>query len=258
MARALLKPPSPSFCAGITSQSLGKPDLALALEQHDAYRRALESLGLRILMLPPDDHPDSCFVEDMAVVGSDLSGPGGFLLATRCQPRAQEQPPVWQALTEALPDFRQAFIEPPASLDGGDVLRLGRRWFVGLTKRTGRSGFEAFRQLVSAQGDSAEAVDVQGLLHLKTGVSRLDDETVLALPPLAHTFGAMGFRTVEVKSQDWHAANVLAFGSTVLLPAGHPAVVEALERHGFHALEVELSEFKKQDGGASCLCILLP
>lgn len=255
---ALLKTPSSAFRDGITSQSLGAPDLARALQQHEAYRQALKSLGLETLVLPPDSHPDSCFVEDMAVVGAHSEGSGGFLLATRSEPRAHEQPPVMEALRQKLPDYREVAIPAPARLDGGDVLRMGRRWLVGLTARTDQAGFEAFRQVVEAQGDSAEPVAVRGMLHLKTGVSRLDDETVLSLPILSETFRGLGFRTLEVSPEDWHAANVLAFDSKVLLPAGHPRVVETLTRQGFQALEVDLSEFKKQDGGASCLSILLP
>lgn len=248
MPRALLKTPSPRFASGLTSQSSGPPVLELALAQHQAYQSALESLGFKVVLLAPDDLADSCFVEDMAVVA------GPLVIAGRSTVRSAEQAPVLAALIE----FTQRFIEAPGRLEGGDVLRLGQDWFVGVTDRTNRQGIDQFRSLLEPFGHKVTAVEVSGLLHLKTGVSRLDDGTVLALPLLADTFRGLGYEVLLVHPEDWHAANVLTVGRRVLLPAGHPRVVETLARRGFAAVEVELSEFKKQDGGASCLSILLP
>jgi dimethylargininase len=255
--RALVKPPSERFAQGLTAQNLGPPDLALARTQHAAYRDALAQSGFEVMALPEDDFGDSCFVEDMAVVGTAL-GDDGFVLATRSEVRGHEQPPIMTALRLALPRWRFASIKMPGRLDGGDVLRLGRRWFVGQTARTDGDGFRQFQAVVEAQGDTATAVEVGGLLHLKTGVSRLDDQTVLALPSLAQKFRDFGYRTLEVDPEDWHAANVLSLAGRVLIPAGYPRVVRALEAHGYSSFEVDLTEFKKQDGGASCLSILLP
>jgi len=248
MPRALLKTPSPRFAAGLTSQTSGAPLLELALAQHQGYHRALEQLGFEVTLLAADALSDSCFVEDMAVVA------GSLVIASRSPVRSAEQAPVLAALA----DFAQRSIESPGKLEGGDVLRLGRDWYIGETERTNRDGIDQFRALVEPFGDRVSAVEVSGILHLKTGVSRLDDRTVLALPLLADTFRGLGYEVLEVDPQDWHAANVLAVGPQVLLPAGHPRVVETLARRGFVALEVDLSEFKKQDGGASCLSILLP
>ena len=258
MPTALLKPPSSAFASGLTSQVLGAPDADLAMAQHRQYRSALESLGLRTIILDSDELPDSCFVEDMAVVGPEHEGGRGFVLATRPVLRMAEQPPVLQALRQALPGYRQVAVATPALLDGGDVLRLGKRWFVGLSARTDRAGFDEFASLARTRGETVTAIPVTGMLHLKTGVSRLDDETVLALPGLSATFGQLGLEVVEVHPEDWHAANLLAFERNVVLPADHPRVRETLQKRGFRTLEVDLSEFKKQDGGASCLSILLP
>lgn len=251
MARALVKTPSPNFASGLTSQSEGAPDLALALAQHRAYQEALEKIGLEVILLPPDQLPDSCFVEDMAVVAEPL------VLATRSGPRGPEQPPVLEALHQALPEHRRGAIQAPATLEGGDVLRMGRHYLVGLTERTNQAGVEQFRACLEPFGYSVAGVDVSGLLHLKTGVSRLDERTVLALPPLTETFASLGYEVVPVDPRDWHAANAVALGRKVLLPAGYPRVVQALAERGFEALAVDLSEFRKQDGGASCLSIIL-
>lgn len=252
MPSALVKPPSPEFAAGLTSQVLGAPDLARALDQHAAYCRALESLGLELIALAADHHADSCFVEDMAVVAP------GFLLATRSPVRQAEQPAVGQALQTARPEYKVQAIEEPGFLEGGDVLRLAKTFFVGLTERTDRAGFEQFRKAVEPFGYQAMSLDVKGLLHLKTGVSRLDDKTVLVLPSLAETFQGLGYRTVVVDPEDWHAANTVAVERGVIMPAGHSRVASAVRQAGFEPVEVDLTEFKKQDGGASCLSILLP
>jgi dimethylargininase len=143
-------------------------------------------------------------------------------------------------------------------LEGGDILRLGRRWYVGITARTNQAGFEQFRSAVETLGHEAYPVAIRDLLHLKTGVARLDDQTVLALPALTQTFHSWGYRVLSVPAEEWHAANVIAVGRRVLMPAGHPGVSRLLAENGFEALEVDLSEFKKQDGGATCLSILLP
>ena len=255
---ALVKPPSVAFARGLTSQTTAAPDLQLARSQHAAYRAALESLGFRLIVLAEDGHPDSCFVEDMAVVLPPLRGGQGLLLGARSPVRSAEQPPVLEALRTALPDFRQACLEEPAFLDGGDVLRMDDRLFVGLSRRTNREGYEQFRALVEPLGYEAVTLNVDGMLHLKTGVSRLNEQTVLVLPQLADAFFGLGYRTVLVDPRDWHAANIIAVEGRALLPAGHDRVSESLRDAGFEPLEVELSEYRKQDGGATCLSVLLP
>ncbi len=257
LTRALLKVPSSRFAAGLTSQILGIPEHAECLRQHADYCKALESLGFDLIVLPPDDLPDSCFVEDMAVVGAAPNAKG-FLLATRSGVRFGEQSAVMEALRKLLPGYTEVGIQAPGNLDGGDILRVGQRYFVGLSARTNRDGFEQFRKVASEHGFTAEAIEVEGMLHLKTGVSCLDDQTVLALPSLAPLFSKLGFAVLPVDPQDWHAANALAVGRKVLLPSGHPRVCQTLRQHAFLPLEVDLREFKKQDGGASCLSILLP
>ena len=255
--RALVKIPSSLFAQGLTSQKNAPPDLGECLRQHADYRSALEHLGFALTILAPDDLPDSCFVEDMAVVGA-AENSTGFLLATRSEVRLGEQPAVLKALHELLPAFTKVRIQAPGNLDGGDVLQVGRRFFVGLSARTNRHGFEQFQKIVFQHGFTAVAIEVEGMLHLKTGVSRLDEQTVLALPTLAPIFSRLGFRVVPVDPQDAHAANALAVNRKVLLPSGYPRVSQALRNHAFEPVEVDLGEFKKQDGGASCLSILLP
>lgn len=253
MSTALLKRPSPHFASGLTSQRGGWADYALACAQHVAYQAALEELGFETILLGTDELADSCFVEDMAVVVEGCAG--GCVIATRSPLRHGEQAPVLSALRQALPDSRQLRIEAPGTLEGGDVLRIGRHCLVGVSERTNRAGVDQLRNFLEPLGYQVSAVEVKGVLHLKTGVTRLDDRTVLALPQLAASFQP-DYEVVVVDPEDAHAVNVVAVGRKVLLPAGFPRVVQALVDRGFTTLEVDLSEFKKQDGGATCLSLL--
>jgi dimethylargininase len=149
-------------------------------------------------------------------------------------------------------------ITPPGRLEGGDVVRLASGWFVGLGARSNEAGFEQFRKIVQARGMEATALALDDLLHLKSGVSAVDEQTLVALPQFAAAFSRLGYQVVEVHPEDWHAANVVSWGGKILLPARHPRVQERLELLGFETFEVDLSEFKKQDGGASCLSLLVP
>lgn len=258
MPMALVKPPSAAFSQGLTSQTLGAPDYELACEQHQAYRAALEGLGLSLLILDADEHPDSCFVEDMAVLAPDFEDPSrGLLVCTASPVRYREQQAVESALRHALPEYTPVRMEGEARLEGGDVLRLGNQFFVGISERTNETGFRQFQRQVERLGYRCYSVPVKGrVLHLKTGASPLQDNTVLALSTVRSSYEERGCRVIEVSADEWHAANTVCVGRAVVMPAGHPGVVHALRAEGYEPIEVELSEFKKQDGGASCLSIL--
>ena len=222
--------------------------------QHRAYIEAMERAGLKVLVLEADNHPDSCFVEDLALVLDSrivLTRPGHSA-------RAAEQPSVAHALIEALPDFSVRTIEEPGYLDGGDVLRVGDRWFVGLSERTNDHGFHQLAEILSEDNQSCHQIKVPGILHLKTGVTGVSRDTVLALTPLVRTFQDFGFGVLEVSESESHAVNVVAVGPKIIIPLGYPGVRQAIADLGLEPLEVDLSEFKKQDGGATCLSILLP
>ena len=205
-------------------------------------------------VLEPDEHPDSCFVEDLALVLESrvvLTRPGH-------PARAAEQPAVRQALVEALPNFPILEIEAPGCLDGGDVLRVGERWFVGRSHRTNDHGFQQLAEVLAADGQNCYQINVPEVLHLKTGVTGVSQDTVLALAPLVETFREFGFRVVEVSETESHAVNVVAVDKKIILPSGYPGVRGDIVALGLEPLEVDLSEFKKQDGGATCLSLLLP
>jgi len=255
---ALVRPPSTTFAHGLTQSDLGAPNLAKALKQHSAYVAWLRSRGIEVHELPPDDrYPDSTFIEDAALIID------GKVLWTRPGAESRRQEP--EALrTECCLDLPSSgvrleqlgTIEAPGTLDGGDVLFLGDRCMVGLSERTNAEGIRQLGHVLEGLGIGVEAVALPpSCLHLKSGLSDLGDGAVLAIPELAEipTLSAMNVLVVPVGEE--YAANCLRVGDTVLLPARFPLTFDLLTRRGFQVDALDVTEFRKMDGGLSCLSL---
>lgn len=222
----------------------------IARRQHLAYVRALESLGVAVIVLPADPrYPDCCFVEDSVVVAGETA------LITRlgAPSRRGEEAAVAAALQSHL---RLATTAAPATLDGGDCLRLGQRLYVGQSQRTNAAGIHRLREVLTPTGLEIIEVPLDGFLHLKCVCSRLNDDTMLladrSIPPEV-------FRDVQIikaPAEEGYAANCLCRGATVLLPAGFPATRRTLEKAGWRVQELEMSEIRKADGALTCLSVL--
>lgn len=252
-SRALVRPPGETFSAGLTSGALGPPDVALALRQHEAYCRALERAGLRLTRLPPDpDHPDSTFVEDTAVIT-----PRGAILARPGAPsRAGEVERIRPALEAEFGAL--ASLEPPAALDGGDVCQAGDHYLIGVSARTNREGARQLATWLGGLGLGASVVDIRpipGLLHLKTGLSWLGGDRLLVAEPLRRLAALARYELLPVPAGEDYAANSVVVGGSVIVPAGYPGVSAMLRKLGFEILPVAMSEFRKMDGGVSCLSL---
>lgn len=251
--RAIVRPPGATYADGITSADLGAPELPLALEQHRGYCAALEAAGLSLTHLPPEDaYPDSTFVEDTAVLTPALaiiSHPGA-------PSRQGEIHTVRAALTGFYP--RLAAIEPPGTLDGGDICEAGDHVFIGVTARTNPAGAAQLAALLQGEGFTTSLVDVRGstaLLHLKTGMSYLGDRTLVLVDELAERPEFAGYRIIRVPTAAAYAANCIRVNDAVILPAGYPALEEQIAALGLRLLPVPMSEYQKMDGGVSCLSL---
>ena len=221
-------------------------DLERAIEQHAAYGRLLESLGLKVLRLPGDaTYPDCCFVEDMAVVLDEV--------AVIAHPGAPSRRGEVDAVAAAVePHRRLARIPPSARLDGGDVLVLGRRLYVGVSGRTDTAGAEALQRIVGPLGYDVRPVRVTGCLHLKSAVTAIDDETVLANPEWFEASRLEGVEVVPVPSDEPGAANVLRAGGCVIAHAGFPHTIDLLSARGVDVRAIDVSEFLKAEAGVTC------
>ncbi len=250
---AIVRPPAASFADGITASDLGTPDYSLALAQHDGYCRALERLGLSLVRLPPDPgFPDSTFVEDTALVA------GGSAIVTR--PGASSRAGEVEAMKAALgPWFPEVdAITAPGTLDAGDVCEAGKHFFIGRSHRTNAEGAAQLAAWLERQGFSATVVDIRdirGLLHLKTGISWLGGRRLLVSDDIADNEALEGWDLVRVPAGEDYAANCVAVNGAVLVPEGFPKTAAMLSELGIDVVPLEMSEFRKMDGGLSCLSV---
>jgi dimethylargininase len=249
--RALVRPPGDSFVQALSSQVPWPPiDPDLARKQHAEYRAALREAGAQVSELPPDeDHPDACFVQDTAVLVGNLA----FLARFGVESRQGEQ----EAVRAVLQGHKRLIdIEAPACLEGGDVLVIGSRVFVGISARTNRAGFAQVRDLLELEGAAVEPVAVSRGLHLLSECSYLGQGVLLVTEQYAGLPALAGLDLIRVPPGETPAANALALGQQVILPAGFARTAAMIQDHGFEVLPVSLSEFLKADGGPTCLSLL--
>lgn len=226
-------------------------DLARAREQHRQYEEALAQAGAqRIIRLPAEpDLPDSVFVEDTAVVLDEL--------AVIARPGAESRRDETASVAEALSAFRPlAFIESPATLEGGDVMRVDRTLYVGLSARTNQAGVDQLRAIVEPHGYRVSPVEISGCLHLKTACTYLGRRTILAnrrwinIEPLAE------FALFDVHEEELWAANTLTIGDTVLMAEGALRTRARLEERGFKIRTIDNSELRKAEAGLTCSSLI--
>lgn len=251
--RALVRPPASSFADGLTTVDLGAPVLARAVEQHEAYCEALVACGLELLHLPPDDrYPDSTFVEDTAVIAH------GAAIVTR--PGAASRAGEVDAIRSALAGFFSGLdeIQAPGTVDGGDICEAGGHVFIGLSHRTNEDGAAQLARFLERLGLTSSTVDIRGIsgiLHLKSGLSYLGDDRLLVIWNLETHPAFQGFDRVPVPTGEEYAANAIRVNGRVLLPEGYPRVAALLRTAGDTVVTLDMSEFRKMDGGLSCLSL---
>ena len=251
--RALLRRPGLRFAAGLTTSGEGPPDPDLALAQHAAYAEALAALGLTLTILEADEHiPDGVFVEDTAVVAA-----GGAVITNPGAPsRAGETDAIATALADVFPSL--ARIAAPGTVDGGDVCETDDIVLIGLSDRTNLDGARQLAAHLAAVGRPSEVVEalgVAGLLHLKSGISYLGDGRLVVDPRVADLPAFGRFERVLVDPAEAYAANCVRVNDRVLVARGYPRFAERLDRLGYQPLLLDVSEFRKMDGGLSCLSI---
>lgn len=249
----IVKRPCPSVCDGITSApELGKPDYEKALRQHDTYIEALKKCGVNVTVLEADDaYPDSCFVEDVAVVTRKC--------AIVTNPGAETRNGETAAIVPVLEKFYDSEnihrIENPGTLEGGDVMMVGDTFYVGLSARTNEEGVRQFGAILEKYGFKCEAVSLEKVLHLKTGVNYLENNNMLVSGEFVDKPCFAGYNRTEIPENEAYAANCIWVNGTVIVPEGYPAVKAAVEGLGYPVLLVDTSEFRKIDGGLSCLSL---
>ena len=279
-SKAIVRPPSRTFAEGLTTAGLGAPDYHRALEQHAAYGAALEECGLELIRLEADErHPDSCFVEDAAVIAEssadyadsksdDLRPARKQAILTRpgAPSRQEEIVSMRSKLARLFPSLCE--IRSPGTLDGGDVCEAGPHFFIGISERTNEDGARELAEILTPYGYTSSFVDIRtrardarataratSLLHLKSGVAYLRDKTLVITDTLAYREEFHEYDLLRVEPGEEYAANCIEVNGRVLIAAGHPRFAKKLCELGYQTMELEMSEFQKMDGGLSCLSI---
>jgi dimethylargininase len=226
-------------------------DVALAREQHRAYETALMDGGCLVERLDTSaDMPDSVFVEDIAVVFDEL--------AILMRPGAESRRRETSAVAEALAAYRPLHeIQPPGTVDGGDVLLVGRRVFVGRSSRTNEAAVVQMRQLLAPLGYTITDTTVRGCLHLKSAVTALADDRLLVNRDWIDTATFDGFALVDVDPGEPPAANALRLDDRIILSASFPRTAERVAQAGLRTRLVDTTEVEKAEGAVTCCSLIV-
>ncbi|MGH9675831.1 MAG: dimethylarginine dimethylaminohydrolase family protein [Candidatus Acidiferrum sp.] len=251
MLTAITRAVSPSLVNCELSYIPRQPiDLQIAQAQHRAYEQLLEKLGARVISLPAEPAlPDSMFVEDPAIVLDELAVI--FPLGT------ESRRPEAASLAQAISKFRKlAYVALPGALEGGDILCVGLTLFVGLSKRSNAEGIRQLGSILAPHDYEVIAVRVTGCLHLKSAVTSLGRNALLANRSWFDTTPFSSFDWIDVDPTEPHAANALAFGDTVIFPASFPRTRARIEARGFHVAPLDISELQKAESGLTCSSLI--
>lgn len=245
--------PCSTFAQGLSSAALGAPNLDKTLAQYMAYCSALRDNGVEVTLLDADDaFPDSTFVEDTAIVARSRA----IITRPGAQSRAGETAAIRAALAHRFDDI--ASIVSPGTLDGGDVCESDDRVFVGISRRTNREGAEQLAAWLRQAGIDTvfvEIRDLDGILHLKSGMSYLGDGIYVVDEALRSRIPLDGTDVIVPTAGEAYGANCVRVNDVVLLAAGYPELQKAIEERGLRAVTLDMSEYQKMDGGLSCLSI---
>jgi len=225
-------------------------DVPLAERQHHAYEQALRTLGCEVIALPAEpDLPDAVFVEDCAIVLDEA--------AVITRPGATSRRPEIMSIAAALKPYRELItIQPPATIDGGDVLRIGKQIFVGLSSRSDREAVLQMQAALGPRGYTIRGVQVTGCLHLKSAVTLAGPETLLVNPEWVDASLFPGMRVIEIDPAESFGANTLWIGDSAIYPASYPRTRARLEAAGVRVVGVDVSELIKAEGAVTCCSLV--
>ncbi len=246
---AITRLPGENFAEGLTTSNLGKPSYPLIMEQHRVYRQALLGLGLDVMVLPAEPaFPDGYFVEDPCIITPKIA-----ILTYAGAPSRRGEGNTLEPFIEYYRPV--ANIQPPGTIDGGDVLMVENHYFIGLSERTNKEGAAQLSSILQDAGHTCETVPVRAGLHLKSSVNYLGDNTLLVTSALADFPGFNSYKKIILDPDEEYAANTLWVNGTLLMPQGFPRTHTKLKQAGFPIIELDVSEVRKMDGGLTCMSL---
>jgi dimethylargininase len=249
-SNAIVRTPGSSLKMGLSSSLQGRPDHLIALKQHEIYISHLKALGLKVRVLPPDEKfPDSTFIEDAA-----LCTPACAVITS---PGAISRRGETEGMDRILADYFKNVerIKLPGTLEAGDVMMAGKSYFIGLSGRTNLEGADQLILILEKYGYAGIKVPLNDLLHLKSGVSYIENNNILASGELIDSPFFSYFNRIHIDDNEQYSANSLWINGTVLVPEGYPGTMKKIEAAGYKTIAVDVSEFRKVDGGLSCLSL---
>lgn len=248
----IVRVPSQSISNGLTSANEGKPIYSKALAQHENYVSALTKTGVNVTVLEPaDDFPDACFVEDVALCTSKCA------IVTRPGAQSRRQEAALPDMLEALKKFYTniEYINEPGTVEAGDIMMVGDHFYIGLSARTNEAGAKQMIAILEKYGLSGQMVEMKEMLHLKTGLAYLENNNLLVAGEFKTAPEFEKFNKIEIEMDEAYGANCIWINDYVIVPAGYPKVQAKIEALGYKVLVVDTSEFRKIDGGLSCLSL---
>jgi len=226
-------------------------DAEVASRQHQQYQSALASLGCEIVTIPTESGlPDSVFIEDTVIVLDEI--------AVMCMPGAESRRAEVAGVAEVLRRYRTlASINLPGTLDGGDLLRIGKVIYAGLSSRSNKNGIEQLRSIVADYGYSVKSVETTECLHLKSAVSEIAPGTLLISPDWIDKSAFRDYELIDVDNEEPQAANALRVGTGIIFPTSFPRTIEKLVQRNIDVTPVDVSELQKAEGGVTCCSLIL-
>jgi dimethylargininase len=248
-SKAILRRPGKNLHKGITTANLGKPDFKKALRQHEEYCNALLKCGLEIIVLEADEkYPDGCFVEDTAIITEKIA------IITRLGDKSRHGEEV--EISKILSSHRKIIesINLPGNVDGGDVLRVENHFYIGISRRTNKEGSRQLKEIFLKYGYSMSELQVESVLHLKTGITYLGKNNFISNYQFSKKINSPNI--IVVDEDENYSANNLLINDFLLIPKGFIKSKQKILKFGFNIIEIDLSEFRKMDGGMTCLSLL--
>lgn len=247
---AIVRRPGKSLISGLTEANQGIPDYNIAFQQHQKYINTLIQCGLNVEILDAvEAFPDSVFIEDVAIITPHCA------IITR--PGAPTRSGEIEGMRSVLDSYRSQIEEiiAPGTLEGGDVMQIDNHFYIGLSHRTNSAGAEQLIAILERYGMTGSTVSLSDFLHLKTGVTSLDEDTLIASGEFVNKNEFSDFKIMKVDETEIEAANCIRINDFILMPAGNPRTRNALCLPGVQVIEIDISEFAKLDGGLTCLSL---
>ena len=247
---AIVRTPCKNIINGITTSNEGEPDYIKAINQHKLYINALKFCGLEVTVLPEkDNYPDSTFVEDVA-----LLTPNCAIITNPGAPSRQKET---NSIKMVIVDFYDTIkvIKSPGTVDAGDIMMVGSHYYIGLSKRTNSAGANQIIKILNKYDMTGSTVPLSNMIHLKSGVAYLENNNLVVTGEFINKPEFKKFNLIKIDDDESYAANCVWINDYVLVAKGYPKAKKSIEQAGYKTIELSMSEFRKLDGGISCLSL---